>query len=42
MGKLDGGKDYARTDSFTIDKGVEPKLVGITVAGGEAIEVGDW
>lgn len=42
MGKLDGGKDYARTDSFTLDKGVEPKLVGITVAGGEAVQVGDW
>ncbi|WP_129648476.1 hypothetical protein [Peristeroidobacter agariperforans] len=42
MGKLDGGRDYARSDSFTLDKGVEPKLVGITVAGGEAIQVGDW
>lgn len=42
MGKLDGGKDYARTDSFTIDKSVEPKLVGITVAAGQAIQVGDW
>lgn len=45
MGKLDGGKDYARTESFTIDKGVEPKLVGITVStsgAGQAIQVGDW
>lgn len=42
MGKLDGGKDYARTESFTIDKGVEPKLVGITVGAGQAIQVGDW
>ena len=42
MGKLEGGKDYARTESFTIDKGVEPKLVGITVGAGQAIQVGDW
>jgi hypothetical protein len=44
MGKLDG-KDYARTESFTVNKGVEPKLVGITLAGpeaGGAISVGDW
>lgn len=42
MGKLDGGRDYARTESFTIDKAVGPKLVGITVSAGEAIQVGDW
>ncbi|HEY0684821.1 MAG TPA: hypothetical protein VGD45_20965 [Steroidobacter sp.] len=45
MGKLDGGKDYSRTETFTIDKGIEPKLVGITLAGagaGQAIQVGDW
>lgn len=45
LGKLEGGKDYAQTQSFTIDKGVEPKLVGITLSGpssGKAIEVGDW
>jgi hypothetical protein len=45
LGKLEGGKDYAQTQSFTIDKGIEPKLVGITLSGpssGKAIEVGDW
>ena len=45
MGKLEGGKDYAQTERFTIDKGVEPKLVGITLAGpgaGKAIEIGSW
>jgi hypothetical protein len=45
IGKLDGGKDYAQTEKFTIDKGIEPKLVGITVAGpaaSKAIEVADW
>ncbi len=45
MGKLEGGKDYAQTESFTIDKGIEPKLVGITLASpesGKAIAVGEW
>jgi hypothetical protein len=45
IGKLDGGKDYAQTERFTIDKGVEPKLVGITLSGpgaGHAIALGDW
>jgi len=45
IGKLDGGKDYAQTEKFTIDKGIEPKLVGITVAGpaaSKAIDVADW
>jgi hypothetical protein len=45
IGKLDGGKDYAQKQSFTIDKGVEPKLVGITLAGpgaDRAIALGDW
>jgi hypothetical protein len=45
IGKLQGGKDYAQTERFTIDKGVEPKLVGISLAGpasGKPIEVADW
>ena len=45
LGKLAGGKDYAQTEKFTIDKGIEPKLVGITVASpesGKSIEVGEW
>ena len=44
LGKLEG-KDYAQTERFTIDKGVEPKLVGIRLAGpgsAKAIEVADW
>ena len=28
IAKLEGGRDYAQTERFTIDKGVEPKLVG--------------
>jgi hypothetical protein len=46
MGKLAGGKDYSETGRFTISKGIEPKLVGITLAspdsGKPAIEIGDW
>ena len=45
LGKLAGGKDYAQSQKFTIDKGIEPKLVGITVSSpesGKAIEVGAW
>jgi hypothetical protein len=45
IGKLDGGKDYAQTERFTIDKGVEPKLVGITLSSpgaDRAIALGDW
>jgi hypothetical protein len=44
IGKLDG-KDYSRTERFTIDKGVSPKLVGITLGAAEtggAISIGDW
>ena len=43
-GKLDG-KDYSRTERFTFDKRVEPKLVGITLAApaaGGTITIGDW
>ena len=44
IGKLDG-KDFTRTEHFTFDKGVPPKLVGITLAGpdaGSSISIGDW
>jgi hypothetical protein len=45
IGKLEGGKDYTQTESFTIDKGIEPKLLGITLAGpgsSKAVDVADW
>jgi len=46
MGKLESGKDVSETGSFTIAKGIAPKLVGITVKGsGSAqtvLEIGDW
>jgi hypothetical protein len=45
-GKLPGGKDFAGTESFSFSKDVEPKLVGITLAGrdsGDAsIRLGGW
>jgi hypothetical protein len=45
-GKLPGGKDFRETESFTFSKDVEPKLVGITLAGrgsGDvSIQLGDW
>jgi hypothetical protein len=45
-GKLEGGADYSHTGQFSFDKGVGPKLVGLTVSGpgsGRApIELGNW
>jgi len=45
-GKLSGGKEVGATESFSIRKDVEPKLVAITLAGqgsGDAlIQLGGW
>ena len=45
-GKLEGGADYNHTGQFSFDKGVGPKLVGLTVSGPgsgrEPIELGNW
>jgi hypothetical protein len=45
-GKLPGGEDYNQTGTFAFNKGVEPKLVGVTLAspdtGQPAIAIGDW
>jgi hypothetical protein len=45
-GKLKSGTDYAYAESFSFDKGIGPKLVGITLAGPgsgrPAVEVGSW
>ncbi|HEY7670640.1 MAG TPA: hypothetical protein VIC71_00365 [Gammaproteobacteria bacterium] len=41
-GKKQNGDDFNRTDSFAFEKGVEPKLLGITLAGPETIQLGDW
>jgi len=45
-GKLESGKDYARTERLPFDKSIGPKLLGVTLAGPDggktAIDVGDW
>jgi hypothetical protein len=42
-GKLPDGAEFTGTESFAFSKDVEPKLVGIEVAGADAnIQLGDW
>jgi len=41
-GKTQSDKDFSRTETFAFSKGVEPKLLGITLAGPESIQLGDW
>jgi hypothetical protein len=45
-GKLEGGADFSRTERFTFQKEVKPKLVGLTLAGpgsgNTPITLGDW
>jgi len=45
-GKLPDGKDFRATESFSFSKGVEPRLVGITLAGRESgaasMHLGGW
>lgn len=45
-GKSTSGKDFSGSESFGFSKGVEPKLVGITLAGGDSggasIQLGDF
>jgi hypothetical protein len=45
-GKLPGGGDFSGNESFSFAKGVEPRLLGVTLAhkdfGGASIELGDW
>ena len=40
-GKLDSGKDYTRTERFDFTKGIEPKLLGVTLGSSE-LKLGDW
>ena len=40
-GKLDSGKEYTRTESFAFTKGIEPKLLGVTLGASE-LQLGDW
>ena len=42
-GKQPGGADFSGSESFSFSKEVEPKLVGITLAGdGSSIQLGGW
>ena len=45
-GKATGGTDFSRQEQFTFNKGVGPKMVGLTVAGPDSgrapIELGNW
>jgi hypothetical protein len=40
-GKLDTGKEYSRTERFAFNKGIEPKLLGVTL-GSSQLQLGDW
>jgi len=40
-GKLDSGKDYSRSERFAFTKGIEPKLLGVTLGSSE-LQLGDW
>src|SRR5262245_17132420 len=41
-GKTQFDKDFSRTETVAFSKGVEPKLLGITLSGPESIQLGDW
>jgi hypothetical protein len=41
-GKTPAGDDFASSETFAFDKGVEPKLLGIALNGPKAIELGEW
>jgi hypothetical protein len=44
-GKLPSGKEFSNSQTFTFDKEVEPRLLGLTLAsngGGASIELGHW
>lgn len=40
-GKLDSGKDYSRSERFEFTKGIEPKLLGLTLGSSE-LRLGNW
>jgi hypothetical protein len=46
IGKLPSGKDYSQTEQFSFAKSIEPRLLGIALAGpgagSGAIELNDW
>ena len=46
MGKTEGGSDFKKDESFTVTKGIGPKLVGVVLAGtgigSKTITLKDW
>jgi hypothetical protein len=46
LGKLPSGKDYSQTEQFTFEKSIDPRLLGIALAGpgtgAAAIQLNDW
>jgi hypothetical protein len=46
IGKLESGKDYTHSEQFTFEKGIDPRLLGIALAGPGAgtppIDLQDW
>ncbi len=46
VGKLASGREYSQTEKFTFTKDIEPRLLGIALAGPDAgsaaIELNDW
>lgn len=41
-GQTPGGDNFVSSETFSFDKGVEPKLLGIALNGPKAIELGEW
>jgi len=41
-GKSEGGSEFRKGESFTISKGIGPKLVGVVLSGGKTITLKDW
>lgn len=41
-GKTTSGDDFNSTETFSFDKGIDPKLLGIALNGPEAIDLGEW
>jgi hypothetical protein len=44
-GKRSNGEDFTSTETFSINKGVEPEIVGLSLAeksGGASINLGNW
>jgi hypothetical protein len=46
IGKLKSGKDFSESGSFAFEKGIKPKVLGVTLAGPglgkSGIQIGDW